>query len=633
MGMADIAEVVWNDFLRFNPKNPRWTNRDRFVVSNGHGSMLLYALAYLTGYGLSIDEIRNFRQLGFRTAGHPERDLDIAIETTTGPLGQGVGNAVGMALAERTLAARFNQPDCEIVDHFTYVFLGDGCLMEGVSHEVCSLAGTLGLGKLIAFYDDNQISIDGQVQGWFGDDTPARFRAYGWHVIDDVDGHDAAAIAAAVEAARSETARPSLLCCKTVIGWGAPRKQGTASAHGEALGAEEIAATRANISWPHPPFVIPEAVLGAWNAVERGSGLEAAWNAEFARYTERYPELAAEYTRCMRGELPGSWQDTVARAIGEIARDAKAMATRKASQLALDRLAGNLPELIGGSADLTGSNNTWHAGSRVVSRTEADGNYIHYGVREFGMATVMNGMASHGGLIPYGGTFLVFSDYARSALRMAAMMELRSIFVLTHDSIGLGEDGPTHQPVEHLTALRVIPNLDVWRPCDGVETVVAWQQAIERSNGPSCLVLSRQNLAAMERTSDQIGMIGRGAYILYNSTDAPSLVLLATGSEVALALAAAEALESGGRAVRVVSMPCLEVFEQQEAAYREHVLPPGVPRLAIEAGASACWWRYVGDRGAVVGIDHFGRSAPGPVLLEYFGFSVAAIVEAATRLA
>jgi transketolase len=632
MGMADIAEVLWNDFLRFNPANPHWHERDRFVLSNGHGSMLLYSVAYLVGYSIGVDELKAFRQFGSRTAGHPERELEIGIETTTGPLGQGIANAVGMALAEKILAATFNRPQHEIVDHYTYAFLGDGCMMEGVSHEVCSLAGTLRLGKLIAFYDDNGISIDGSTSGWFTDDTPARFRAYGWHVVSDVDGHDADAVAAAIVAARAETQRPSLICCKTVIGWGAPNAQGTAATHGAALGVEEVAAARKQLGWSSPPFEIPDEIKAAWSGHERGRVLEAKWQQRFAAYAQRHPDLAAEYLRRMRGELASDWTGAARRVVEEISAEAKSVATRQASQRALDGFAPHLPELIGGSADLTGSNNTVHAGSRTVTAADAGGNYIHYGVREFGMGAVMNGLSLHGGFIPYGGTFLVFSDYARNSLRMAALMNLQSIFVLTHDSIGLGEDGPTHQPIEHLASLRAMPNMHVWRPCDGVETAIAWRAAIERRDGPTGLVLTRQTLPHLARTPDQAAMIERGAYVLHSSETSPQIVLLATGSEVALALAAAKQLESAGVAVRVVSMPCVEVFERQADDYKAHVLPSIGARLAIEAGVRDCWWRYVAGRGDVIGMTSFGKSAPAKILFEHYGFTVDAIVAAARCL-
>jgi transketolase len=632
MGMADIAEVLWNDYLRFNPANPRWPDRDRFILSNGHGSMLLYAVAHLTGYDLPMAQIERFRQLGSRTPGHPERDLDSGVETTTGPLGQGTANAVGMAIAERTLAAQFNRPGHEIVDHRTYVFLGDGCMMEGISHEACSLAGMLGLGKLIALYDDNGISIDGDTRGWFTDDTAARFAAYGWHVQDGVDGHDSQAIAAAIEAAQAESSRPSLICCKTIIGWGAPHKQGTAATHGAALGEDEVAAAREELGWHEPPFVVPADVAAAWDARPRGRELEDAWRQRFARYEAAYPELAAEFLRRTRQQLPLGWSGAADALLETVAEEAKDMATRKASQRVLEGVAGHLPELIGGSADLTGSNNTLHSGSVVITAEQTEGNYLHYGVREFGMAAIMSGLSLHGGFVPYGGTFLVFSDYARNALRIAALMGAQSIFVLTHDSIGLGEDGPTHQPVEHLASLRAMPNMHVWRPCDAVETAAAWRAAIERRDGPTCLVLSRQTLPHVARGVDQRRMIERGGYVLYNGAVEPRLVLLATGSEVQLALGAARSLEASGVGVRVVSMPCVEVFERQPESYRAHVLPPAVATLAIEAGSPDCWWRYTAGRGDVIGMNGFGQSAPAEDLFEHFGFTVDAVVEAARRL-
>jgi transketolase len=632
MGMADIAEVLWNDYLKFNPANGHWFDRDRFVLSNGHGSMLLYSIAYLTGYDIGIDELKNFRQLGSRTAGHPERELDLGIETTTGPLGQGLANAVGMALAERRLAAEFNRPGLDIVDHYTYVFVGDGCLMEGISHEACSFAGTQKLGKLIAFYDDNGISIDGETRGWFTDDTPQRFAAYGWHVVPNVDGHDPEAVRRAIDAARAERERPSLICCKTIIGYGAPNVQGTAATHGAALGAAEAAAARKNLGWDEPPFVIPADVKAAWDARERGARLEAEWRKKFAAYRAEYPELAAEFERRMRAELPQGWQAAKQKGIEAGAAAAKPMATRKSSQVALEAFAPALPELVGGSADLTSSNNTRHKYSKTLTPAEPAGNYLFYGVREFGMAAIMNGMAAHGGVIPYGGTFLVFSDYARNALRMAALIGLRSIFVLTHDSIGLGEDGPTHQPIEQLASLRLMPNMDVWRPCDTVETAVAWAAAIERRSGPTCLVLTRQDLPPVERTPEQIAAAARGGYILAASGEAPAITLIATGSEVQLALGAARELEAAGIPVRVVSMPCTQVFDRQPVDYRRHVLPPGGARLVVEAGATDGWWRYAGARGAVLGLDRFGASAPAKALFEHFGFSVEAVVAAAKRL-
>jgi transketolase len=632
MGMADIAEVLWNDYLKFNPANGHWPNRDRFVLSNGHGSMLLYSVAYLAGYDIALDELKKFRQLGSRAAGHPERDLDLGIETTTGPLGQGLANAVGMALAEKHLAAEFNRPGFDVVDHYTYVFLGDGCMMEGVSHEACSFAGTQKLGKLIAFYDDNGISIDGETKGWFTDDTPKRFEAYGWHVVPNVDGHDPEAIRRAIDAARANKERPSLLCCKTIIGYGAPNVQGTSATHGAALGAAEAAAARKNLGWEEPPFVIPADVKAAWDARERGSRLEAEWAQRFAAYRKQHPELAAELERRMRGDLPANWREHAAQAVDAIAAAGKAMATRKASQVALEAFAPVLPELVGGSADLTGSNNTLHKLSKPLTPSDASGNYLFYGVREFGMAAMMNGQAAHGGVIPYGGTFLVFSDYARNGLRMAALIGLRSIFVLTHDSIGLGEDGPTHQPIEHLASLRLMPNMDVWRPCDTVETAVAWVAAIERSGGPTCLVLTRQDLPHVPRTPEQIAAVARGGYIVSSGAGAPAVTLIGTGSELQLVVGAAAELAKDGIAARVVSMPCTQAFDRQLAEYRNHVLPPNGARLVVEAAATGAWWRYVGERGAVLGLDRFGHSAPAKPLFEHFGFTVAAVVDAAKRL-
>jgi transketolase len=632
MGMADIAEVLWNDYLRFNPANGHWHDRDRFVLSNGHGSMLLYSVAYLTGYDIAVDELKKFRQLGSRVAGHPERELTLGIETTTGPLGQGLANAVGMALAEKHLAAEFNRPGFDVVDHYTYVFLGDGCMMEGVSHEACSFAGTQKLGKLVALYDDNGISIDGETRGWFTDDTPKRFAAYGWHVVPNVDGHDADAVRRALDAARAEKDRPSLICCKTIIGYGAPNVQGTSATHGAALGAAEAAAARKNLGWDEPPFVIPADVKAAWDARERGARLEAEWQKRFAAYRKQFPELAAELERRMNGELPTKWREHAAKAIETLAASAKPMATRKSSQAALEAFAPALPELVGGSADLTGSNNTLHKYSKPLTPADASGNYLFYGVREFGMAAMMNGQAAHGGVIPYGGTFLVFSDYARNALRMSALIGLRSIFVLTHDSIGLGEDGPTHQPIEHLASLRLMPNMDLWRPCDTVETAIAWRAAIERSNGPTCLVLTRQDLPQVPRTPEQILGVAQGAYIVSNGDGPPAVTLIATGSEVQLAAGAARELEKAGVAARVVSMPCTQAFDRQPAEYRDHVLPPNGARLVIEAGATGGWWRYVGARGAVIGLDRFGHSAPAKPLFEHFGFTVDAVVAAAKRL-
>ena len=632
MGMADIAEVLWNDFLRFSPEHPEWPDRDRFVLSNGHGSMLQYSLAYLSGYPLRLDEIKAFRQLDSRTAGHPEREIEIGIETTTGPLGQGLANAVGMALAEKVLASQFNRPGHEIVNHHTYVFLGDGCLMEGISHEASSLAGTLALSKLIAIYDDNGISIDGETKGWFTDNTAMRFRAYGWSVIEGVDGHDPSAVVAALETARSEKQRPTLICCKTIIGFGAPNKQGTAATHGAALGADEVAAARTSLNWPHPPFEVPDGLRAAWDARPRGRTLVAEWRRRFEAYRKAHPDLADEFERRIHGRLPAGFNAAAAGIVSGMQAAGKTVATRKASELALEAFGPLLPELLGGSADLTGSNNTWYSGSKAITRADAGGNYLFYGVREFGMGAIMNGLALHGGLLPYGGTFLVFTDYARNSLRMAALMRLRVIHVLTHDSIGLGEDGPTHQPVEHLASLRAMPNMHVWRPADAVETAVAWQSAIERSDGPTALILSRQNLAHVARGEDQVAMIARGAYIVSNGEAPPEVVLIATGSELELVVAAARELETAGTAVRVVSMPCMERFEEQDAAYRAHVLPPGTIRLVVEAGVADCWWRYAGDRGDVIAMHSFGQSAPAKQLFARFGFTVAAVVEAARRL-
>ncbi|MGR9093397.1 MAG: transketolase [Gammaproteobacteria bacterium] len=628
MGMADIAEVLWNDYLKHNPANPRWPNRDRFVLSNGHGSMLLYSLLHLTGYDVSLDELRNFRQFGQRTAGHPEYEPEMGVETTTGPLGQGVTNAVGMALAEKMLAAEFNRDGFAVVDHRTWVFLGDGCLMEGVSHEACSLAGTLKLGKLIAFYDDNDISIDGNVSGWFTDDTPGRFESYGWQVIRDVDGHDSAAVAAAIDQAATESGRPTLICCKTVIGYGAPNKQGTASTHGAPLGEDEVAAAREELGWNHPPFEVPAAIATAWDARERGAADEKAWAQLLGDYANAYPELAKEFGRRINGELPDDWASFADAAIAKIDAAGEVMATRKASLVALNAFAPRLPELAGGSADLTGSNLTKHAGSKVITGDDAGGNYIYFGVREFGMTAICNGMALHGGIIPYSGTFLVFSDYARNALRMAALMKIQQILVYTHDSIGLGEDGPTHQPVEHVASLRLMPNMRVWRPCDTVETAVAWRDAIERRDGPTSLVLTRQGVPHQPRDAAQISDIARGGYVLKESAGDPDAILIATGSEVALAVAAAERLAGDGIDARVVSMPCTSVFESQDTEYQDAVLPPGVSaRVVVEAGATGTWWRYAGSFGKVIGIDRFGISAPAGELFEHFGFSVDNVVD------
>ena len=628
MGMADIAEVLWNDYLKHNPCNPQWADRDRFVLSNGHGSMLLYSLLHLTGYPLDMDEIRNFRQFGYRTAGHPEREPELGIETTTGPLGQGIANAVGMALAEKMLAARFNRPGHEIVDHRTWVFLGDGCLMEGISHEACSLAGTLKLGKLICLYDDNNISIDGDVDGWFTDDTAGRFSAYGWQVIDNVDGHDSAAISTAIDQALSDAERPTLICCKTVIGFGAPNKQGTASTHGAPLGDDEIAASRTELGWAHAPFEVPEAIAGAWDAKAHGIEREAAWDEGMSDYRTAHPELAAEFDRRITRALPEDWSAFADQAIATIDDAGADMATRKASLVVLNAFAPALPELAGGSADLTGSNLTKHEGSKVITGEDASGNYVYFGVREFGMSAICNGLDLHGGVTPYSGTFLTFSDYARNALRMAALMDVQNIFVYTHDSIGLGEDGPTHQPIEHVASLRLMPNMSVWRPCDTVETAVAWRHAIERRDGPTSLVLTRQGLPHQARSSEQIAAIARGGYVLRDSDASPDLILMATGSEVALAVAAAEALSAEGTAVRVVSMPSTDVFDAQDADYRDAVLPAAVTaRVAVEAGVTDGWWRYVGSAGRVIGIDRFGISAPAAELFEHFGFTAANVAE------
>jgi transketolase len=630
MGMAEIAVALWNRHLRHNPANPRWPNRDRFVLSNGHGSMLQYALLHLTGYALPLDEIKRFRQLHSLTPGHPEVGATPGVETTTGPLGQGLANAVGMALAERLLAAEFNRPGHAIVDHRTYVFVGDGCLMEGISHEACSLAGTLALSKLVCIYDDNGISIDGDVKGWFTDDTPKRFEAYGWRVIRDVDGHDVAAVDAAIREANTGADKPALICCRTVIGKGSPNRGGTDLAHGQALGEKEVALTREAIGWTFPPFEIPSAVYAGWDARASGEALEADWNARFAAYRAAHPELAAEFERRMAGELPRGFGERAGALVAQQNTNAETVATRKASQQAIEALAPVLPELIGGAADLTGSVFTNWSGSKAVTAREP-GNYVNFGVREFAMSAIASGLALHGGFIPYVGTFLTFSDYARNALRMAALMKLRSISVYTHDSIGLGEDGPTHQSVEHAASLRLIPNLDLWRPCDSVESAVAWIAAIERRDGPVCLLFTRQNVPFNRRTPEQIAAIRRGGYVLSDATAAKA-VIIATGSEVALAIGAQQVLAGAGIAVRVVAMPCTSVFDRQDAAWRERVLPRGVPRVAVEAGITAFWRKYVGavdDRhGAVVGIDTFGESAPGGVLFKHFGFTVDNVVAA-----
>lgn len=632
MGMADIAEVLWTGALKHNPANPLWADRDRFVLSNGHGSMLLYALLHLTGYDLSMDDIRNFRQLGSRTPGHPEYGMTPGIETTTGPLGQGIATAVGMAMAERMLAAKFNREGFPVVDHHTYVFLGDGCMMEGISHEACSLAGTLGLGKLIAFYDDNGISIDGDVNGWFADDTPARFEAYGWHVVRHVDGHDAAALAKALEEARAETGKPSLICCKTVIGAGAPNKCGSHKCHGSPLGEEEIAAARAAMGWTAAPFEIPAEIYKGWDCRAKGAASEAAWNELFAAYRKAEPVLAAEFERRMAGELPAGWEADIAALLSTTDAAAEKLATRISSRNALNGIAPVLPELVGGSADLTGSVGTWHNGSKLLDRNTWDANYISYGVREFGMGAIMNGLALHGGFIPYAGTFLIFSDYAKNAIRLSALMKQRVIWVLTHDSIGVGEDGPTHQPVEQLGGLRLIPGVHVWRPCDTVETVAAWQSAIESADAPTCISLTRQGLPHIARTLDERNNIKRGGYILRDCAGKPEAIIMATGSEVQLAIEAATMLEARGRRVRVVSMPSTSVFDMQDEAYRDAVLPRDVRvRVAVEAAAADAWWKYVGLDGKIVGMTTFGESAPGNVLFKHFGFTaenVAGTVEA-----
>ncbi len=628
MGMAEIAEVLWNHHLRHNPANPKWPDRDRFVLSNGHGAMLQYALLHLTGYDLSMEELRHFRQLHSKAPGHPEYGCTPGIETTTGPLGQGLANAVGMAIAEKVLASTFNRPGLDIINHRTYVFLGDGCLMEGISHEACSLAGTLGLNKLTCFYDDNGISIDGLVEGWFTDDTPKRFAAYGWHVIPNVDGHDSAAVDAAIRSAQQVGDKPTLICCKTVIAKGAPHKAGTHEAHGSALGEAEVAATRVNIGWNYPPFEIPKDVYEGWDARGRGAKLEAEWKRKFDEYAKQFPHEAAEFCRRIKGELPEDWRQHVDELVSRANEKAESIATRKASQNSIEGLAPLLPELIGGSADLTGSNLTMWSGSRAIDKRDG-GNYIYYGVREFGMTAIVTGLALHGGLIPYVGTFLIFSEYARNALRMAALMKIRAIFVFTHDSIGLGEDGPTHQAVEQAATLRYIPNMDVWRPCDTVESVVAWAQAIERKSGPSCLLFTRQNVPFQKRDAATAARIARGGYILAEAPGGnPRAVILATGSEVALAMGAQKALAEEGVPVRVVSIPCTSVFDRQEDAYKSSVLPKGVARVAVEAGITDYWRKYVGLEGAVVGIDRFGESAPAADLFKYFGFTVENVVKA-----
>jgi transketolase len=623
LGMADIAEVLWNDYLKHNPVNPKWINRDRFVLSNGHGSMLIFSLLHLSGYDLSMEELKNFRQLHSKTPGHPEYGYTPGVETTTGPLGQGIANAVGMAIAEKTLAAQFNRPAFEkLIDHYTYVFMGDGCMMEGISHEVCSLAGTLKLGKLIVFYDDNGISIDGDVEGWFTDDTAMRFKAYGWHVVEKVDGHDPAAIKAAVHEAQKAVDKPSLICCRTTIGWGCPTKQGKEECHGAPLGIEEIELARRNIGWHHGPFEIPADIYAGWDAREKGAAAEKKWQELFHTYAVKHPDLADELSRRTAASLPSDFEKRTAAFISSVNDKAESIASRKASQNALNGFGTFMPELIGGSADLAGSNLTFWKGSRPINRYNA-GNYIYFGVREFGMAAIMNGIALYGGFIPYGATFLMFSEYARNALRMAALMKVQSIFVFTHDSIGLGEDGPTHQAVEQAATLRLIPGMSVWRPCDAVESAVAWKMALQKKEGPTSLLFSRQGLPHQQRSDEQIGLIEKGGYILKNSAGTPDAILIATGSEVSLAMQAASGLEAKGRKIRVVSMPSTDRFDAQDEAYRESVLPAKIRvRVAIEAGVTDGWIKYVGLDGKVIGLNRFGESAPAGILFQYFGFTV-----------
>lgn len=632
MGMAEIAEVLWIHHLRHNPANPNWADRDRFVLSNGHGSMLIYALLHLSGYDLSIEDIKQFRQLNSKTPGHPEYGYTPGIETTTGPLGQGISNAVGMALAEKILASEFNRPDFDIVNHYSYVFLGDGCLMEGISHEACSLAGTLGLGKLICFYDDNGISIDGHVEGWFNDDTPKRFEAYGWHVVPDVNGHDPAAIEAAIEEAKETKEKPSMICCKTVIGMGSPNKAGTHEVHGAALGEAEIAASRPHIGWNYPPFDIPQEIYDVWDGRSKGKKLEDEWILKFDEYTKKYPNEAAEFKRRMAGDLPAKWDEHAEKIIDQANEKGETIASRKASQNAIEGLAPVLPELIGGSADLAGSNLTLWSGSKGISR-ETGGNYIYYGVREFGMSAIMNGLSLHGGLIPYGATFLMFSEYARNALRMAALMKIRNLFVFTHDSIGLGEDGPTHQPVEQTATLRYIPNMDVWRPCDSVESTVAWARSIERKEGPSTLIFSRQNLPFQQRNTETVKLINKGGYILSEAVDGkPQAIIIATGSEISLAISAQQILAESDIKVRVVSMPCTSLYDRQDQAYKDSVLLNGIKRVAVEAGIADYWYKYVGLDGAIVGMTTFGESAPAKDLFNHFGFTVDNVVKAVKNI-
>ncbi|HGS4478103.1 TPA: transketolase [Vibrio cholerae] len=633
MGMADIAEVLWRSHLNHNPQNPNWADRDRFVLSNGHGSMLIYSLLHLSGYELSIDDLKNFRQLHSKTPGHPEYGYAPGIETTTGPLGQGITNAVGMAIAEKALAAQFNKPGHDIVDHFTYVFMGDGCLMEGISHEACSLAGTLGLGKLIAFWDDNGISIDGHVEGWFSDDTPKRFEAYGWHVIPAVDGHDADAINAAIEAAKAETSRPTLICTKTIIGFGSPNKAGSHDCHGAPLGNDEIKAAREFLGWEYAPFEIPADIYAAWDAKQAGASKEAAWDEKFAAYAKAYPAEAAEYKRRVAGELPANWEAATSEIIANLQANPANIASRKASQNALEAFGKLLPEFMGGSADLAPSNLTMWSGSKSLTAEDFSGNYIHYGVREFGMTAIINGIALHGGFVPYGATFLMFMEYARNAMRMAALMKVQNIQVYTHDSIGLGEDGPTHQPVEQIASLRMTPNMSTWRPCDQVESAMAWKLAIERKDAPSALIFSRQNLAQQPRSAEQVANIAKGGYILKECAGQPELILIATGSEVELAVAAYEQLSAEGKAVRVVSMPSTDAFDKQDAAYREAVLPAAVTkRIAIEAGIADFWYKYVGFGGRIIGMTSFGESAPAGELFKLFGFTTENVVKQAKEL-
>lgn len=633
MGMADIAEVLWRDYLKHNPRNPKWADRDRFVLSNGHASMLLYSLLHLTGYDLPIEELKNFRQLHSKTPGHPEYGYTAGVETTTGPLGQGISNAVGMAIAEKTLAAHFNREGFDIVDHYTYCFLGDGCMMEGISHESCSLAGTLGLGKLIAFYDDNGISIDGDVEGWFTDDTAKRFEAYGWHVISGVDGHDSEAISNAIAQARAEQSKPTLLCLKTVIGFGSPNKAGSHDSHGAALGDDEVALTRKQLGWEYPPFEIPEDIYSQWDGKDKGTQFEQQWDKLFSEYQAKYPELASEFTRRMQGKLPEDWTAFADEKIAELQKTQEKVATRKSSQIVLNTFGPKLPELLGGSADLAPSNLTIWNDSKAITHDDACGNYLHYGVREFGMSAIMNGIAVHGGLVPYGATFLMFMEYARNAVRMASLMKAKTIFVYTHDSIGLGEDGPTHQAVEQTSILRLTPNMQTWRPCDTVESAIAWRSAVERQDGPSALIFSRQGLAPQSRDAQQLKDVARGGYILKDCDGTPELILIATGSEIELAVAAAQELAAKGKAVRVVSMPCTELFDAQDEAYREAVLPSAVrKRVAIEAGIADFWAKYTGFDGAIVGMHSFGESAPAGELFKEFGFTVENVVAKALAL-